>query len=72
MVKHASLGVMKDKSPIFLGPHALFEVHILRVLEAAGDHHTGTGQACEPERNVSSQNAIRYKESKGGIDVKIS
>lgn len=63
MVKHLTLAIMEDNTPIFLGPDATCEGRTLRVLEAAGNHHTGAGQGTESERNVSSQNVDHYKET---------
>lgn len=44
MVKHLTLAIMENNTPIFFGPDATCEGRILRVLEAAGNHHTGAGQ----------------------------
>lgn len=54
--------IMVDNTPNFFGPDATRKRHILLVLEAAGNHHTGAGQGADSERDVSSQNVEHCKE----------
>lgn len=59
MVEHLSLAVMVDIASILFGPDALCQEPVLRLLEAAGNDHAGSGQGGEPERNLARQSVER-------------
>lgn len=62
MVEHPTLGIMVDIASILFGPDTLCHDHVLRLLEAAGNDHAGSGQGGEPERNLASQSVERWEE----------
>lgn len=73
MVKYIAPTVMVDNTPSFFGPDATREKHILG-LEAAWNHHTGTGQGTEFERKVgvSGRNVCEELTSHEGMSVEMN
>lgn len=63
MVKYLTSAIVVDNTSIFFGPDATCEGNILLVVEAAGNHYTGTGQRTESERNVGSQSVELWGET---------